>query len=357
MFLVGKFIFLIIAYCSNSSTSPGEVESNFSVGATPSITESQPAPSLQDRAQSSAAAVAMALSAASQQKLACFQMLDAARKEKDKTLKAMMMALAMQMCAQADQTMQNAYENKKGYKLVSGSDIPKQAEMKIEGMNLSKDKIKEADVLRLEYSEQKLPEVSDNEIANLVKPTISSNNDNGDNPKLPSDNTAKYKPQDFEELHPQKAVNIEFGNSPKGSSSGTSLGPGFSVAGGVSEKGTTAKSGEAVRERLNNQGSKRTISSLTEAAISSASSPSNENSKDYSKILNELLGGGEVNKLDGVNGGELISLTHESEKESSRNIFEYATFRYYTLAYEKGRIRHSRTAQNISPQNDVPVSK
>lgn len=141
-------------FAEDSTSTTGGVSGGFNFEA-PTLTPGAPAKPLEDRSKSSAAAIAMAAAAAGQQKQACYQMMAAAEEEEDKEKKAMMRSMAMQQCAQADQTLMNAYQNKEAMKLVSGEDVPEQAKLETAQVQLGQSKVEEAQVATVTFDAAK----------------------------------------------------------------------------------------------------------------------------------------------------------------------------------------------------------
>ena len=351
-----------------SSLKPGEVKSGVEIGSTPTVTAATPAKNVNDRAKSSAAAVALGMAAGAQQKIACFQMMQEALKEENKDDKALLMAMAQQMCAQADQTMANAMKNKESQKLVSASDVPKQSEMKLGNTKFGQDKIEEAEVPQITFDDGVAPssgssEALDDLLANQLLPQPDLSVFENETPE-PADGDLKdpidkvlNDPRDGQETSvPDRiaASNEDKGEETSESQNLASLGgAGFgSVPRGISGDSGSESSSKTVKisskSDKHKRGSGIRIAGGEEGdgGGSSASSRRSEINSLFGQLAAAGKGGSDIRGPSSIN---LVTLP-KKKGEKLPNLFEYATFRYRKLAFQRGQIRPQKISQVKVPK-------
>lgn len=346
---------------------PGSVEGGLEVPGTPTLTPSTPAPPTQDRAKSSAAAVAMAMAAASQQKISCFMMMSEAQKEEDKSTKAMMMMMAQQMCAQADQTMANAMKNKEGQKLVSANDIPKQATLKAGQAKFGKNKVTEADVPRITYlgengEEDNGKDPYEDLVAPLPEPNLAVfDPPPGEDEIPPPVDQVVNPPEDiFGQLDPIDGAAVKFDDAPKNNEDNNNLGARAAFIGG-SAQAPDGEDGKAKSTETGDGGEldrrgRRGVRTASGGEGDSSGSSESGSKKNYAALLQQMLGGGGKDPRSGLTsgaGGDIVDLPRKKGEDDLPNLFEYASFRYRKLAYEKGQVKLKRITQVRLPRTST----
>ena len=315
-----------------------------------------PVPEHTDRKKSQAMAAAMAAQTAAMQNISCMMMMKEAMKSggSDKT---MMMAMAMQQCAQAAQTMANAAENRKNEGKVE-ADPGKPASYKVGEFKppaAQKDQAKvDVGAPSQNGGEESTP---------LPDPVVAAG------PDIPSF-TPPPSPAPLEESPPPTvAGKIELGGIPETieraklgydetGKSGANATPDRQLASGTSV--ATSKPGDA--------GGDKTPANITNlgpgGGRKKGGAPSDEGgsaggdeakggdgSSPLDAMLATLLGGPPAAEAGPEsNGQELAVLSNEQEPgKPGPNIFEYAAYRYKKVTYDEGKIKVRRP--NAPPSN------
>jgi hypothetical protein len=271
-----------------------------------------------------------------------------AMKPENKKDQAMLMAMAMQMCAQADQNMAAAMKNDEGQKKISANDIPKMAEMKIGNVQLGKDKVKEAEIPRVTFNdEESKGSSSDSEIpmpTPLSIPDLNSQVFNKpsttDDLKDPITNftkdptTSTLDPIDRSakaEEPPSKGV----GPTAAFSGGTGATGAGMPGRGAGSDKGSDTPT---ISDAENTASSRKRGGVLTAGTgDAGGGSEKSGSSFDLSSLMAQMMG--EPPPGEGGSGLDVIQLNSQAPEEKPPNLFEYASFRYHKLATEKGAVR------------------
>lgn len=348
---------------NSSGTGAGSVSNPLDNPSMPTVTASTPAPNKNDRAQSSAAAVAMALAGSAQQKVACMMMMNEAMKEENSTTKAMMMALAAQQCAQADETAANAYKNKEGQKLVSGSDIPKQSELKVGSVPFGQGKVTEAEVPKISYLGAKgSPEDTGKDLQNLVSaysPTLGTTgtqtSGTGADLNPPIQKLANEGDFGFSSLKPIEGGTVKYDDRPKDAQSAPGMGAmlgSFGATGSGSSTGSGKTSDKSDSSGPTSEDALRKPASAESSGSGggSVSGASDGSSKDFKEMFADLLGGGASPDANAATSEIASTQAATDSGKDVPNIFEYASYRYRKLAYEKGSIRPMKIASVKLPK-------
>ncbi len=303
-----------------------------------------PVPAHTDRKQSQAQASAMAAMAAGMQQMSCMMMMKEAMKQEGSD-KSLMMALAMQQCAQAAQTLANAAENKKNSDKVD-ADPGKPASMK-----LGEFKAPQAQKDQSNIDNSSGTSSASEGVAVAPDPEVSSP------PAIPSFVTPA--PAIAQETPaPSIAPNIEMGGIPNTierakigydetgkSSSGPllerQLGTGSSVATSKPGAEGTAKYADNVTGPGGTSKNRGLASSEANVASGGESEKSGDGSSPLDAMLATLLGGPpKAEEGPESNGQELANLSAGKENgKSGPNIFEYASYRYRKVTYDEGKIK------------------
>jgi len=304
-----------------------------------------------DRKKSQAMAAAMAAQTAAMQNMTCMMMMKEAMKSggSDKT---MMMAMAMQQCAQAAQTMANAAENRKNEGKVE-ADPGKPASYKAGEFKAPAAQKDQATV------DVGAPSQSGGEESTPAPdPVVAAA------PDIPSFTPSPTPVAAGETPPPGTTGIVELGGIP-GTIETTKLGydetgksgnnptPDRQLASG-SSVATAKPGGEAGVDKtpgnitsLGALGGRKKGGSAPEDAGggSGGEEKSGDGSSPLDAMLATLLGGGAAAEAgsDGSNGQELATMeTDEKNAKPGPNIFEYATYRYKKVTYDEGKIKVRR---------------
>ncbi len=329
----------------------GSVEGGFSLPAPPTFVPGDPTPPPSDRKAGQVMAKVMAMAAASQQKIACGKMMSEAMKSENKKDKALLMAMANQMCAQADQTMASAMKNDEGQKKL-GSDIPKMAELKIAPITLGKDKIKEAEVPKITFNDEAgktgsetpdFPVVQPFKVPNLNSQVFNKPSTSDD---LKDPITDFTKPSQLQRLEPinlgtdkKEEARNGLSQSAPGQAFGGSAGSNSPAKGSSENALPTGSTAAAAADSARIRGGLATSESA--GGGGSESTEKSGSSLDLSSMMAQMMGGGQTG--EGGGGPEVVSINTKTAEDALLNLFEYASVRYQKLGNEKGSIRRRKT--------------
>lgn len=348
---------------------PGGVESTFQIPAPPTLTPAQPPPPSNDRQKSQVAAKALGLGAAAQEKVQCYYMMSEAMKPENEAHKDMMMMMAMQMCAQADQMMMAAMKNDEGRKQISANDIPKQAELKVNNAQIGQDKIKEAQVPKITFNDEATKTSSSG--AEIPAPSRAAI------PDLNALNTAKpegkddLKPPFNQFVNPEVTTPERIADAVKKEESGKNdigptvaalgLGGGFGFGGpGKGSQGgdrgvaSTSSSGDSSGGG-GGGGRKRDRIVTGGESGGGGGAEGKSGGMDFQALLDQMMGGPQAAAEAGASS-DVIILRRVTDEEPPPNLFEYAAWRYKKLADEKGAIARRKKGKKTAALTKATVA-
>ncbi len=328
----------------------GSVESGFSMPQSPTFVPGAPPAPTQDRMKSQVAAKAMGMAAAAQQKIACFNMMNESMKEENKKNQGLMMAMAQQMCAQADQSMASAMKNDEGIKQVSAADIPKMAEMKIAPVTLGKDKIKEAEIPTITFNDEATKGSGLVEFPTAAPAVAAAKPEAGEQVfnKPSTTDDLKDPVTQFTQRSKLDAINRNPASVPSEGEKGIAGSqPGLGFGGG-GVAGLPAKGGSGGNDAPTISDSESLASSRKRGGVITAgtggegggAAEKSGSGFDLSALMEQMMGGPAAG--EGGGGLEVITLNTQAPEEKPPNLFEYASFRYHQLSTEKGAIRRRK---------------
>jgi len=307
-----------------------------------------------DRKESQAMAAAMAAQAAAMQNISCMMMMNEAMKKDDK----MMMAMAMQQCAQAAQTMANAAENRKNKDKVE-ADPGKPASYKAGDFKAPQ---QAKDPESVDFAAAAAQNTS-GESTIAPDPEVATLPDVPSFMPSPTPAVAEATPAPVitGEPVPGGIPNTierarlgydETGKSGAGATPDRALGSNTSIA--TSKPGSDPQpvKGENITSLGGQAGRGRKPSSIDDSAGSGGSEEkSGDGSSPLDAMLATLLGGSQPSEAESASNGDQIAAVETAQEngKATPNIFEYATYRYRKVTYDEGKIKVRRPKEPLAP--------
>jgi len=279
----------------------------------------------EDRNSGMGAAIAMAAVGAAVAEASCIMLLKAAREEQDPQKKQVLMAQALQQCAQAAQDAANAAQNSDGREAIK-SNGPREAQL-LPLPTLENEK--KDNKTSINSTTPSINSSPTNEFVNpdsyTVRPDIFDNTTE-DLPNSPPLKTASINVK--ENLEPLDSVTITYGNK-KGDTSPSPITPLGSSSYSFSKFNNEVP--KALKKP--NSNSKEIQSRVTASTINT-----NSSSKDHTSTKSNGIGKlnleGILSKISGKNpniknlNAEITNIKSLKKSRKDVNIFQYATYRY-----------------------------
>lgn len=340
---------------------------NFSDGLPPPADVSKPTPTPtqepQDRADGSGAAIAMAAVGAAMAGVSCVMLMRQAQQETDPSKRSMLMAMAMQQCAQAGQDAANAAQNGSGKDTLTKPQGPAGSQL-APLPTLAEEKSKSGSSGASPY-QQSSTEAQPQPSQLVDTDSYQPSDDVFVNPSAGDDSfSTGLGGVNFSKLNPIEHGSVKYDDSAKGNEKTIKppLGDSttqFAFSGGLAvsangQKDENAESNKDGKRKDHSRQPSSTGASSSGEIGSGSSLSSSSGSLDISAMMNKLLG--KASAGAGNIASQFVKLTaHKGASSSSRlpNIFEYASYRI-RLGEKDGLIHGKRDKMKNAAASDKP---